>query len=329
MKTESMFINDAINRFLDVIKLSRSDHTLSTYGNAMKMFTWVLEENDLDPEKTPLSELREDAVSMLITSLRSYAPASESVYIVAVTRFYQFLQAEELSDINLERLKLLVRTRARRPGIRLPQFPKEDIKKLLDYAENLHHLPFEDEREQMRNYRDRAFILSLADTGMRVHEACELRRGDLDWMEYRAVLIGKGNKQAVVRFSSRSINALKEYLNIRATVDSGSNRPLASLPLFIQHSKKAGEKVKPISTFTGRNILHQRVGEVLGEEAVGSITPHSMRHYFVTTVLQASGGNLKLAQELARHSNIQTTQRYAHLSDDELDRGYYEIFEQD
>jgi site-specific recombinase XerC len=46
----------------------------------------------------------------------------------------------------------------------------------------------------------------------------------------------------------------------------------------------------------------------------------------VTTVLRASG-NLKLAQELARHASIQVTQRYAHLSDDELDRGYHEIFE--
>jgi site-specific recombinase XerC len=54
--------------------------------------------------------------------------------------------------------------------------------------------------------------------------------------------------------------------------------------------------------------------------------PHSFRYYFVTTILRASG-NLKLAQELARHSNIQITQRYAHLSDDELDKGYYEIFE--
>jgi site-specific recombinase XerD len=47
----------------------------------------------------------------------------------------------------------------------------------------------------------------------------------------------------------------------------------------------------------------------------------------VTTVLRASGGNLKLAQELARHRNITVTQRYAHLSDDELDRGYYDIFD--
>ena len=64
----------------------------------------------------------------------------------------------------------------------------------------------------------------------------------------------------------------------------------------------------------------------LGNEAVGLITPHSFRHYFVTTVLRASG-NLKLAQELARHRSITVTQRYAHLNDDELDKGYWDIFD--
>lgn len=43
-------------------------------------------------------------------------------------------------------------------------------------------------------------------------------------------------------------------------------------------------------------------------------------------VIKASG-NLKLAQALARHENIQIAQRYAHLNDDELDKGNYEIFE--
>ena len=89
-----------------------------------------------------------------------------------------------------------------------------------------------------------------------------------------------------------------------------------------------GKKIKPITTTTGRNIVAQRVTEALGAEAVGTITPHSFRHYFVTTVLVGSGGNLKLAQELARHRNIAVTQRYAHLSADELDQGYWEIFEE-
>jgi len=102
---------------------------------------------------------------------------------------------------------------------------------------------------------------------------------------------------------------------------------LTSLPLFARHDRGAGKKVKPITPTTGRNIVSQRVQEALGDSEPGAITPHSFRHFFVTTVLRASGGNLKLAQELARHKSIAVTQRYAHLSDDELDQGYWEIFD--
>jgi site-specific recombinase XerC len=72
--------------------------------------------------------------------------------------------------------------------------------------------------------------------------------------------------------------------------------------------------------------VSQRVNEALGPQALGTITPHSFRHYFVTRVLRSSG-NLKLAQELARHRNITVTQRYAHLSNDELDKGYVDAIE--
>jgi site-specific recombinase XerD len=138
--------------------------------------------------------------------------------------------------------------------------------------------------------------------------------------------IGKGDKQAVVRFSTRALKAIKEYLAARAKLDGSSGKQLAALPLFARHDKGAGKKIKPMTPTTGRNIVAERVEQVLGKDSVGKITPHSFRHYFVTTVLRGSG-NLKLAQELARHKNIQVTQRYAHLSDDELDKGYHEIFE--
>jgi site-specific recombinase XerD len=68
------------------------------------------------------------------------------------------------------------------------------------------------------------------------------------------------------------------------------------------------------------------VAQFLGNEMVGKITPHSFRHYFVTSVLRGTG-NLRYAQELARHKNIEVTQRYTHLANDELDKAYYEVFE--
>jgi len=322
-----MTITDAINKYLDMVKLSRSQHTMLAYKNALLVFRSVLVEQWLEPDTTPITKLTEDLVSPMAEYLKNFSPATERLYLQAVKGFYEYVDAERFSEINLSRVRSLIHQRARRPGIRMPQFPTENIERVLDFVTAPHELPtVEDINEKLRAVRDRAFLLTLADTGLRVHEACKLRRGDVDWNEGRAVVIGKGDKQAVVRFSTRAMRAVKEYLSLRASLDGGSGRPLPSLPLFARHDKGAGKKVKPMTPTTGRNIVAERVEMILGKEAVGTITPHSFRHYFVTTVLRGSG-NLKLAQELARHSNIQVTQRYAHLSNDELDKGYYDIFE--
>ena len=319
-------IADAIVKYADTVKLARAAHTARTYATAMNLFRQVLKKHELDPETTPLGLLKEDAIAWLANQLKDYSPASEQVYLQAVAGFYNFLAAEQLANVNLPRLTLLIRQRARRPGIRLPQFPGDDIERVLSFVADEAFVEVGDETPRLRAMRDRAFLLTLADTGLRVHEACKLRRGDMDWNEGRAVVIGKGNKQAVVRFTTRAIGALKDYLSQRATLDGVSGKPLRSLPLFARHDKGAGKKIKPITTATGRNIVKERVKQVLGKEAQGTITPHSFRHYFVTSVLRGTG-NLRYAQELARHKNIQVTQRYTHLSNDELDKAYYDVFE--
>jgi integrase len=319
-------IAQAADQYLQSVNLARSANTARTYANAIRAFLPVLTRHHLPIDENPPAELPEEAIAWFAVDLKHYSPATERLYLTAVAGFYEFLAAENLAAPNLSRLRLLIRQRSRRPGQRLPQFPQNDIENILQYTNIISmNLP-EDPKERLRDLRDRAFLITLADTGLRVHEACGLRRGDIDWNEGRAIIIGKGDQQAVVRFSKRALASLKDYLAARAQLDGASGRPLGSLPLFARHDKGAGKKIKPITTATGRNIVTERVREILGESAVGTITPHSFRHYFVTTVLKGSG-NLKLAQELARHKSIAVTQRYAHLSDDELDKGYWEVFE--
>jgi site-specific recombinase XerD len=323
---ENLSIAQSITKYLDTIRMARSVNTARAYSNGLHLFGSVLKENHLDPDHSSASVITEDAASWMADALKDFSPATEQLYLAATVRFYEYLAAEKLAEINLTRLQLLLRQRSRRPGQRLPQFPRNDIETVLNYVNNFTNRLSDNPVERLRALRDRSFLLTLADTGLRVHEACNLRRGDIDWNEGRAIIIGKGDKQAVVRFSGRCLSSLRDYLSARAVLDGGSGRPLPSLPLFARHDKGAGKKIKPITTTTGRNIVNERVRQALGEQAEGRITPHSFRHYFVTTVLRASG-NLKLAQELARHASIQVTQRYAHISDDELDKGYHEIFE--
>jgi len=323
-ESPTLSIRDAIQDYLILVEQSRSKRTYLTYQNALKSFSETLEAYQLIPEKTPATELPEDAISWFAENLKVFAPATERLYLTAASNLYEYLSAENISQPNLARVRQLIRQRSRRPGVRLPQFPASDIDTLLEKIESLKGKPAQDPEEYLRNLRDRAFLFTLADTGLRVHEACGLRRGDMDWNNFRAVVIGKGNQEAVVRFSERSIAALRDYLKARADIDGSTGKPLASLPLFTRHDKGAGKKkVKGMNTNTGRNIVTDRVKEFLGEEAVGTITPHSFRHYFVTRVLQTTN-NLRIAQLLARHKSIVVTQRYSHLTDSELDQGYWD-----
>jgi site-specific recombinase XerD len=324
--TSTLSIVSVIDEYLEVIKLARSQNTALTYTKALKEFKKVLAQAKIDPETSPASVMTEDLISRFIMHLKAYSPATEQLYVRAIARFFKYLAAERLAEINLPRMDILIEQRTRKPGIRLPQFPTNDIERVLDFASNMTSLQTESEIGRLRAMRDRALLLTLADTGLRIHEACNLRRGDIDWNEGRAIIIGKGDKQAVVRFTTRAMGALKDYLSLRAQLDGSSGKQLTALPLFARHDKGTGKKVKPITPTTGRNIVADRVKQALGKEAEGHITPHSFRHYFVSTILRASG-NLKLAQRLARHENVQITQRYAHIDDDELDKGYYEIFE--
>jgi len=329
----SLTISDVITGYLRMVERGRSKHTMLAYKNALQIFRETLKKKSLNPDTTSITALTEASFAKFVEHLGVYAPATEQLYLQAVKGFYLFADAEKLIDVSQSRLTILIRQRARRPGIRIQQFPTDDIETLLEKIQDPESISLQSGSEnedtttvKLRAARDRAFLITLADTGFRVHEACNLRRGDVDWNEGRAVIIGKGNKQAVVRFTTRSMQALKDYLSLRATLDGASGKQLSSLPLFARHDKGAGKKIKPITTTTGRNIVKESVEKFLGADMLGKITPHSFRHYFVTTVLRGTG-NLRYAQELARHENIETTKRYTHLSNDELDKAYYEVFE--
>ena len=325
MKKDDYTIERTIEMFLENIGLSRSANTEKTYRNAMNAFLQMLAEKGISRDQQ-ISDLSEKIFSDYAKYLKAYSPSTESLYINVAKNYFEFLAAEEIKNFNLFQTKLLIKNRTRKPGIRLPQFPQNDIEKVIDYAMNsLPILPVMEETERLINLRDAAFLVTLADTGLRIHEACNLRRGTIDWFSNKAIIIGKGNKEAIIRFSDRSISALKAYLNERAVIDGSTGAALASLPVFARHDKAAGKKVLPMTTKTGREIVSSRVEECLGKTAVGTITPHSFRHYFVTNVLKKTG-NMKIAQEFARHSSITVTQRFTHLSNEDLDKKYDKIF---
>jgi site-specific recombinase XerD len=327
-------ISGTVAAYLRMVERSRSKATMLSYKNALNVFCQMLEKRKISPADTPISQLSEESFARFIEHLNHYTPATEQLYLQAVKGFYLFVASDKLAEVNLARLSMLKQQRARRMGRTAPQYKLDEVEKLLVKAKDAQNLMTSSSGDEdatnvkLRAYRDRAFMFTLAETGLRVHEACNLRRGDMDWNEGRAIITGKGNKQAVVRFTSHALQTIKDYLAQRAELDGASGKQLSSLPLFARHDKGAGKTVKPMTTTTGRNIVRERVAQLLGKELVGKITPHTFRHYFVTSTLRGTG-NLAIAQRLARHENIQVTDRYIQLTDEELDKAYYDVFERD
>jgi site-specific recombinase XerD len=210
----------------------------------------------------------------------------------------------------------------RKPGKRIVNFNREAVEQMIAYCEALDADTFSSLSEKLEALRDRAFVLTLVDTGLRISEACALKRGDIDWLEQRSIIIGKGDKQAVIRFSNRSTQALKAYLHARSVVDPNSRVPLSSQPLFARHDIRASKKIRPITPGGMWKAIKDRMTDAGVDRHL--VRSHDFRHYFVTMTYLAKG-NLKLSQELARHESITTTNRYAHFGG-EADAAYDEIF---
>lgn len=332
-------ILEAVERYLATVARSRSPRTARAYRNGLNLFLMALAEAGVAPDSAPISSLSEGSITLLIERLADLSPATENLYLTAASGFYHFLAAEQFADPNLPRLRSLIRQRARKQGRRLPKFPREEIERLIAYAQNLNLQSVESigdqakteagrlserKRARLRNLRDRAFILFLADTGLRVSEACSLTLGDVDFLEGRLTVLGKGDQQAIVRISRRALAALKDYLEARRTVQQPTGRKAKSLPLFTRHDRGSGSVPRRLDPSSAWDLVKARAREAVGE-AADQIHPHSFRHYFVTVVLLATN-NMEKTRRLARHKSITVTQRYAEI-DPELDQDYYEIFD--
>jgi integrase/recombinase XerC len=234
--------------------------------------------------------------------------------------------AKNWSEVNLTEMRFFIKRRQRKLPQKAQRFPKQKIETLLEKLDEFAGSPFEDEREQLMVLRDCALLYTLADTGLRVSEACSLKRGQIDFLEAELYVIGKGNKEARIRVSERTLSRLKRYLEKRKVLDAGQLSSPAELTLFARHDKRVGDKILPMTSRSVQQLIDRYVVRFLGQKYLYEITPHTFRHYFVTKVLRSTGGDVEVAKKLARHADISTTMRYAHLSDDELDRVYHDIF---
>jgi integrase/recombinase XerC len=309
-----METKEIIAEYLDNLSKTRSPKTHKTYAQALKAFTHIVADAPLDTQ----------TYIKFLKRIANMNPSTQALYRSAVMGLYLFASTNGI-EVNVAALTQAKRQYSKRLGRRLPNFDRRAVESVISYCQTL--------KGDLLGLRDRAFVLTLADTGLRISEACALRRGDMDWNEGRTLIIGKGDRQDVVRFSDRSMKALKEYLTARGTLDGESGKPLTSLPLFARHDDGAGRKIKPVKSggmWAAIKVRMKELKQGMREAKVDlshdptQVRIHDFRHYFVT-VFYAGSGNLLATKDAARHASSETTSRYAHVANDLVDRIYDQV----
>lgn len=240
---------------------------------------------------TVLEQLSRQEIEAFVESLqdRALKPATVSCRLRNVYSFLRYLIIEFRGfDYELIERKVKLKLPDRLPRAMDPQH-LEQLLSSLDSS------------------RDRALILLLLRTGMRIGELLNCKLEDIDLTEQK-ILIYQSEKNSVGRavyYSSDAQQALLAWLRARHP---------HSQHLFYGH------KGKPLSYEAARAIFKKCLQKAGLQYSSYSL--HSLRHTFATDLLNARMP-LECLRVLLGHCSLEITRRYARLSDKTREEEYF------
>jgi len=277
-----------------------SQSTIDIYKWGLAKFVTHFPENIQDIEKKHLllaySALRDNGLK----------PASIQNVWIAMRSFFHWAEKE----LGFSRIDIGIPLPKASPPIIAP-FSADEVKRLLS-ACNYSKRAISTNRQTYRMkrptaQRDKAIILTLLDTGLRVSELARLTIIDLDLETGQITVepIGSGlkSKPRIVFIGKLSKSTLWRYL---------TGRDLESDD-FVFTSKLN----KPMDRHSIRKVLGY-----LGDKAgVQNVYPHRFRHTFAIQYLR-NNGDIYTLQRILGHSSLEMVKRYLAIANADCENAH-------
>lgn len=227
-------------------------------------------------------------------SAQGFKAATISRNIASIKAFFHYLKAQKIVEQDISVSLHAPKIEKKAPEI----MTQEEIDSLLAQPSG----------DSPKEIRDKAMLELLYATGIRVTELITLKVSDVN-MTSGTIVINDNKKSRTVPFGKPAHDALSRYL------DGTRENMLEDKSSDVLFANCSGQSMSR----QGFWKLIKYYTRKAGIEA--DITPHTLRHSFAAHLVE-NGADLKSVQEMLGHSDISTTQIYAHMNQNHLREVY-------
>jgi len=280
-----------LRRFLEYLEIEkgRSLKTIEMYERYITRY--IQHAHISNPDQVTADNIREFRLYLNREKTRTgtMKKITQNKYLIAIRSFLKYLEKNDITTLAAAKIEL-----ARAPERELDVITRKEFDSLLSAP-----LQCKDP-SGFEALRDVAILEMLYSTGLRVSELCSLNT-DLDLSKTEFTIRGKGEKLRLVFLSDKARGAVRAYQNTLPHMTFNKLEPA----LFVM---KSGARIHPraVQRIIEKYRIHAGI--------MRPVTPHDLRHYFATDLLQ-NGADIRSVQMLLGHASINTTQVYTKLSD--------------
>lgn len=282
---------EVLDNFFKVLKseYNYSDYTIKNYKLDLTLFFDFLNKSNIN-----YLYLNKDNVLAYLKYLDKMNLKNSTISrrISTLRTFYNYLMNEGLINSNIFL------------NVKNPKLEKK-LPNYLNYTE-MEELLESIDISTDEGLKRRLLIEMFYSTGCRVSEIINIKVNDIDFLNKKIRIMGKGSKERIVYYGDYAKKYLDKYLSKGLDKDY----------LFVN---KHGDKytVEEIELIVKDIMKHLSIKT--------HVTPHTLRHTFATHLLN-NGADIRSVQELLGHSNLSTTGIYTHVSSDRLKEVYFKTF---
>jgi integrase/recombinase XerD len=262
----------------------KSKETLRVYRTAVSSFLAFCTEQCLPQQLTKAS------VNAWLASLADGEASTVRLRLTALKLFARWLAAEEGFDAD----PILAVKAPRLDQRSVPDLSENDVLRMLKACDGA----------ELRDKRDKAMLVMLAETGLRAAELLALDIGDVDPQGCTVhVISGKGRKGRRVKFSPGCAAVLDRYCRARRK----AGQPTDSGPLWVSHRGVRLSYTGMVTTLKGR----------AKQAGVPGFHVHRLRHTAAVRWLKSGGTETGLMAHAGWESNTMIG-RYAKAASEQL-----------